>query len=111
MSAVCDFYIECGERGLFPLEASKPRPAGVALKVFYAKTRWGERFRVTGIRVADAIDWWNQLSDREVPAPQGMREFLIDFTDCRQCDCCGQIARPYYFPIICSPEQLCCDCA
>jgi hypothetical protein len=60
---------------------------------------------------ARSRDWWNQLSDREVPAPEGMREFLIDFTDCRQCDCCGQIARPYYFPIICSPEQLCCDCA
>ena len=111
MSAVCDFYIECGERGVFPMEASKPRPAGVKLRTFYAKTRWGEKFRVTGISIADAIDWWNAGHDREVPAPEGMREFLTDFTDCKRCDCCGQIARPYYFPILCSPEQLCCDCA
>jgi len=111
MSAVCDFYIECSERGVFPLEASKPRPAGMKLRVFYAKTRSGERFRVTGINVADAIKWWNAGHDREVPAPVGMREFLLDFCDLNQCDACGQIGRPHYFPIINSPEELCADCA
>lgn len=111
MSAVCDFYIECGERGIFPLEASTPRPAGVRLRVFWAKTRWGERFRVTGINVADAIDWWNAGHDREVPAPVGLREFLVDFAECRQCDACGKIGRSTYFPIINSPEELCVDCA
>lgn len=108
MSAVCDFYIECSERGIFPLERDKPRPAGVRLRMFYATNRWGSRFRVTGVSVADAINWWN---DRPIPAPKGMREFLEDFCDCPRCPECGQIGRSHYFVATYDGEQMCVDCA
>ena len=111
MSAVCDFYIECSERGVFPLEASVPRPGGVKLRAFWTKNRWGERFRVTGISVRDAIKWWNAGHDREVPAPAGMKDFLTCFCECELCDACGTVGRRHYFPIINSPEILCVDCA
>lgn len=28
-----------------------------------------------------------------------------------RCDDCGTVGRPHYFPVICSPERLCVDCA
>jgi hypothetical protein len=111
MSAVCDFYIECSQRGIFPLERNVPRPAGVKLRAFTTVTRFGERMRVTGIGLADAIRWWNAHHDREVPVPAGLREFLEDFAGCLRCDDCGQIGLAWFFPVICSPERLCADCA
>jgi len=107
MSAVCDFYIGCSERGIFPLEQSVPRPAGVKLRAFETVTRFGERMRVTGIGIADAIRWSN---DREVPAPAGMREFLEDFAGCLWCDDCGQIGLAHYFVRSRHDETFCMDC-
>jgi hypothetical protein len=110
MSAVCDFYIECSERGIFPLERNVPRPAGVKLRAFTTVTRFGERMRVTGIGLADAIRWWNAHHDREVPAPAGLREFLEDFAGCLRCDECGQVGLAHYFVRSSHGETFCMDC-
>ena len=109
MSRVCDFYIECAEQGIFPLEADKPRPAGVALRQFTTSDYSGEPMVVTGITTADAIAWWNAKHDREAPAPVGLLEWLEDFAGCERCDACGLVGRPHYF-VNAGAETLCVDC-
>ena len=111
MSAIADFYMECAERGVFPLEADKPRPAGMRLRTIYTLLRTGRRMRVTGISTSDAIEWWNKWrnGDRAVPAPPGMREWLEDFAGCERCGC-GTVARPFYFADTLDGERVCLDC-
>lgn len=109
MSAVCDFYIECSERGIFPLEASAVRPSGVQLKTIYVKNRDGSRMRVTGISVREAIKWINK---RDIPVPVGMIDFLECFADCDRCDGCGCVDRSDHFFF--NPEfaeRFCSECA
>lgn len=110
MSRVCDFYIECAEHGIFPLESDKPRPAGVTLRQFTTSDYRGEPMVVTGVSTADAIDWWNAHHDREVPAPGGLREWLEDFAGCERCDDCGAVGRTHHF-VNTGAETLCIDCA
>lgn len=110
MSRVCDFYIECAEHGIFPLEADKPRPTGMTLRQFTTSDYHGEPMIVTGIGTADAVRWWNARHDREVPAPVGLREWLEHFAGCERCDDCGAVGQPHYF-VDTGAETLCIDCA
>lgn len=111
MSKTCDFYIECAEQGIFPLEADRPRPAGVKLRQFTTIDYLGQPMVVTGVGTADAIQWWNAKHDREVPAPAGLLEWLTDFAGCGHCDDCGCVGRPHYFAMSGHGERLCVDCA
>ena len=110
MSKTCDFYLECAEHGIFPVEADKPRPAGVRLRQFTTRDYRGEPMVVTGVGTADAINWWNAKHDREVPAPAGMREWREDVAGCPCCDDCGCVGQPHYF-VNTGAETLCVDCA
>lgn len=107
MSATADFYADCAERGVFPLEADKPRPAGMRLRTIYVPLRTGRRMRVTGVATADAIEWWN--GDRAVPVPAGMIEWLEHFAGCERCGC-GTVARKVYFANTLDGERVCLDC-
>ena len=111
MSKTCDFYIECAEQGIFPLEADRPRPAGVKLRQFTTSDYLGQPMVVTGVGTADAIKWWNAKHDREVPAPAGLLEWLTDFAGCGHCDDCGCVGRPHYFAMSGHGERFCVDCA
>lgn len=110
MSKTCDFYMECAERGIFPLESDKPRPTGVRLRQFTTTDFYGKPMIVTGIGVSDCINWWNAKPNREVPVPTGMREFLEDFAGCQRCHDCGCVGRSHYF-VETGDETLCVDCA
>lgn len=107
MSQVCDFYIECSEKGCVPVERWTSVPAGIASKTITVENRRGKTITVTGVTVDGAITW----AGSDEGAPDYVVSFLETFCGCRVCDQCGCVGRGHWFPTICSPENLCCECA
>jgi hypothetical protein len=105
MSAICDFYIECSEKNLCPVEDRTAIPPPYKRKRIVVENRWGDPIEVDGVSVADAIRWCNS----DLPLPGGMREFLRDFAGCERCDTCGATGYSHYF--VYTGETLCPDCS
>jgi|AACY02.12.fsa_nt_gi hypothetical protein len=110
MSAVADFYLECAENDIVPNSDRSIPPHHVRVKSYSYQARSGETMVIHGVSVADAITWHN-LPSATLTAREYLADFLTTFCACEVCDDCGKVGRPHFFPVICSPERLCVDCA
>lgn len=109
MGAVCDFYIECAEKDCVPIERYRDTempPTRFSLKNVSVQTRRGSVRLVTGISVADAIEWANSGD-----APAYVASFLETFAWCEVCAECGCVGQPHYFAMSGHGERFCVDCA
>ena len=71
MSAICDFYIECAERNVCPIEDMSRVPPHIPRVGIVVKSRRGDDIDVTGITLADAFAWEGR--------PQEVSDFLETF--------------------------------
>ena len=106
MSQICDFYLECAERGVCPVFESDTIPAGIVRRSITVENRRGEPIAVEGIDIEDAALWVNGGT-----APEGVREFLEMFAGYQTCPECRCLARSWYFVVPCGGEALCLECA
>lgn len=102
MSATKDFYFECAENGVYPVDETRSTiPAWAKRRSFEATARDGSTFLVTGISVSDACSLWNS-GWRE----QDIGFFLSCFCGFSQCPHCGRVGHGHFFV-----GQSCVDCA
>lgn len=83
MSATADFYQECADNDIVPLDRSTDCPDKYPRKHATIEARRGP-VDVTGISIVDALHWAND------GAPRWVVDFLACFHDAEECEDCGR---------------------
>jgi len=119
MGYVSDAMIEMAEAGAVMAEMEEVRAwraAGHDVPLMFVEvgTYRGRRpMPALAIDVAERL----AVSLEDEDAREGLRQAVADARACLpdgelcRCDQCGRLGLSWFFPVICSPERLCAECA